>query len=202
MFMRVQAHTEQHALVNVLHLLLQQHPQIALIVLDSATFHFRHDFPDAAQRARLLTAMAQQLAELAEVRGVAVVMVNQVVTRITHDAAAPSPHAAGGVWQASEGVSASAAAAAAASAAAAAGSAGLLAPALGEGWGQAASCRVALFWQGAQRYALVAKAKHVPVVAAHGAGGQRQGAHGAGSSGSSSGSSMCVPYYVGPAGIS
>jgi RecA/RadA recombinase len=52
--------------------------QIALVVLDSATFHFRQDFSDAAQRSRLMLAMAQQLAQVAEQRGVAVVMVNQV----------------------------------------------------------------------------------------------------------------------------
>jgi RAD51-like protein 2 len=52
--------------------------QVALIVLDSATFHFRQAFPDAGQRARLMTSMAQQLAGLAEQHGVAVVMMNQV----------------------------------------------------------------------------------------------------------------------------
>jgi RAD51-like protein 2 len=51
---------------------------VALIVLDSATFHFRQAFPDAGQRARLMTSMAQQLAALAEQHGVAVVMMNQV----------------------------------------------------------------------------------------------------------------------------
>lgn len=64
-------------------------------------------------------------------------------------------------------------------------STGLLAPALGEGWGQAASCRVALFWEGPQRYAMVTKAKHVPTAAReHVPAG-----------------SMCVPYHVGTAGI-
>lgn len=52
--------------------------QVSLVVLDSATFHFRQDFTDAAQRSRLMLSMAQQLAEVAEQRGVAVVMVNQV----------------------------------------------------------------------------------------------------------------------------
>lgn len=60
-------------------------PQVALVVLDSATFHFRQDFTDAAQRSRLMLSMAQQLAQLAEQRGVAVVMVNQV----SHRAAQP-----------------------------------------------------------------------------------------------------------------
>lgn len=55
--------------------------QVSLVVLDSATFHFRQDFTDAAQRSRLMLSMAQQLAQLAEQRGVAVVMVNQVCAR-------------------------------------------------------------------------------------------------------------------------
>lgn len=98
------------------------------------------------------------------------VVLLQVVTRVAADAAAPSG-AAGG---------------------AGGGGGGLLAPALGEGWGQAASCRVALFWEGPQRYAMVIKAKHVPVEQPA-AGQQQQQAAAA--------SSMCVPYYVGPGGI-
>jgi hypothetical protein len=56
--------------------------QVSLVVLDSATFHFRQDFTDAAQRSRLMLSMAQQLAQVAEQRGVAVVMVNQVCTGV------------------------------------------------------------------------------------------------------------------------
>lgn len=59
-------------------LLLPGCAQVSLVVLDSATFHFRQDFTDAAHRSRLMLSMAQQLAQLAEQRGVAVVMVNQV----------------------------------------------------------------------------------------------------------------------------
>lgn len=69
-----------------------------------------------------------------------------------------------------------------------------LAPALGEGWGQAAACRVALFWEGTQRYALLAKAKEVPQVLqgqVQQQGWQRQRQV-----------QLCVPYYVHAAGIS
>jgi hypothetical protein len=62
----------------------------------------------------------------------------------------------------------------------------MLAPALGESWGQAASCRVALFWEGSQRYAMVTKAKHVPLKAPGQLGRPE---------------SLCVPYYVHPDGI-
>jgi RAD51-like protein 2 len=146
--------------------------QVALVVLDSATFHFRQDFADAAQRGRVLLHMAQQLAEAAEQRGVAVVMVNQVVTRIT-DSAAAAAGASSTSQQQQQPSSGS----------------GLLAPALGEGWGQAASCRVALFWEGQQRRAMVAKPKHVPLLSPAAQGQAWPG-------------SMCVPYHVGPTGIS
>lgn len=78
LYFRVQHHAEQLALVQVLDLLLQQHQQVALIIIDSITFHFRQDFPDAAQRQRLMTRMAQQLAAVAEKQDVAIVMMNQV----------------------------------------------------------------------------------------------------------------------------
>lgn len=48
------------------------------MVLDSVTFHFRQDWPDAAQRSRLLTGMAAALMAVAERRQVAVVYINQV----------------------------------------------------------------------------------------------------------------------------
>lgn len=78
LYFRVQYYAEQLALIRVLDLLLEQHQQVALVVIDSVTFHFRQDFPDAAQRQRLMTGMAQQLAALAEKQNIAVVMMNQV----------------------------------------------------------------------------------------------------------------------------
>jgi hypothetical protein len=84
--------------------------------------------------------------------------------------------------------SAPGAAAAAAGGNSSSSSAGMLAPALGEGWGQAASCRVALYWEGSQRYAMVTKAKHVPQRAAAAAQAGRS-------------DTMAVPYSVGPDGI-
>ena len=45
--------------------------QVAAVIIDSVTFHFRQDWPDAGLRARLLAAMAQGAAALAEERGLA-----------------------------------------------------------------------------------------------------------------------------------
>ncbi len=53
-------------------------PQVALVIVDSVTFHFRQDFDDMAGRARVLAGLAQQAAELAEAHDVAVVYMNQV----------------------------------------------------------------------------------------------------------------------------
>jgi hypothetical protein len=41
-------------------------PQVQLVVIDSITFHFRHDFDDYMARTRVLTSMAQTLMSLAD----------------------------------------------------------------------------------------------------------------------------------------
>ena len=40
---------------------MQTHPKIQLFVIDSIAFHFRHDFPDARDRANLLRTMTKEL---------------------------------------------------------------------------------------------------------------------------------------------
>ena len=49
------------------------------IVLDSVTFHFRHDFKDLRLRSRLLHGMAQTLGQLASDKDVAVLFVPVLV---------------------------------------------------------------------------------------------------------------------------
>lgn len=56
--------------------------QVKLVVIDSVAFHFRQDFRDMALRTRLLKGMAQQLLRLAAENELAVVLVNQMTTRI------------------------------------------------------------------------------------------------------------------------
>eukprot|EP00698_Gefionella_okellyi_P006768 TRINITY_DN1622_c0_g1_i1.p1 TRINITY_DN1622_c0_g1~~TRINITY_DN1622_c0_g1_i1.p1 ORF type:complete len:361 (+),score=75.33 TRINITY_DN1622_c0_g1_i1:25-1083(+) len=84
-FHRVYNYTEQVALVNVLPEFLAQNPRVKLIVIDSITFHFRHsdDFKDMGHRTRLLSSMSQTLASVAESQQCAVVLVNQVTTKLT-----------------------------------------------------------------------------------------------------------------------
>eukprot|EP00897_Mesotaenium_endlicherianum_P006037 jgi/Mesen1/5461/ME000273S04694 len=56
--------------------------RVRMIIMDSVTFHFRQDFADMALRTRLLQGMSQKLMSLADRRDVAVVLVNQVTTKV------------------------------------------------------------------------------------------------------------------------
>ena len=73
---------EQLAVMEILPSFLEQHPSVRLIVIDSITFHFRQDYEDLALRTRHLNDMAQKLMALAGERQLAVVMMNQVTTKV------------------------------------------------------------------------------------------------------------------------
>lgn len=53
------------------------------MVVDSVAFHFRQDFGDMSQRTRILNGMAQQLIRLAAKHDLAVVLINQMTTKVT-----------------------------------------------------------------------------------------------------------------------
>ncbi|KXZ49172.1 hypothetical protein GPECTOR_23g99 [Gonium pectorale] len=95
---RIHDYTEQLALVNMLPRFLQQYPQVRLVVFDSITFHFRQDFSDMAQRTRVVTAMAQQLITAAQNFGVAVVLMNQVTTKVLDNGTSKLVPALGESW--------------------------------------------------------------------------------------------------------
>ncbi|KIZ02219.1 RAD51-like protein 2 [Monoraphidium neglectum] len=82
LYFRVQDHTQQLALARTLDALLASQPEVRLVVTDSVTFHFRQDWPDAGLRSRLLAGLAQDAIALAEGRGLAVVFMNQVTTKV------------------------------------------------------------------------------------------------------------------------
>ncbi|XP_043106119.1 DNA repair protein RAD51 homolog 3 [Puntigrus tetrazona] len=63
---------------------LSEHPEVRLVVIDSIAFPFRHDFEDLSQRTRLLNGLAQQLIQLATQHSVAVVLTNQMTTRVSN----------------------------------------------------------------------------------------------------------------------
>ena len=70
---RVHDYVEQMALVNMLpELLRTELPRVRLVIIDTVSFHFRHEFDDMNQRTRILLYMAQRLQELAEQQAVAV----------------------------------------------------------------------------------------------------------------------------------
>ncbi|XP_035512200.1 DNA repair protein RAD51 homolog 3-like [Morone saxatilis] len=72
-------------LLAELHLLpdfLSEHPRVRLLVIDSVAFPFRRHFDELSQRTRLLNGLAQQLIALATSREIAVVITNQMTTRL------------------------------------------------------------------------------------------------------------------------
>ena len=81
-YYRVHDHIEQVALLNLLDGIVQARPQIKLVVLDSIAFHFRYDFGDMGLRSRLLNGMSQTLIKLAHKYQLAVVLMNQMTTKV------------------------------------------------------------------------------------------------------------------------
>jgi RAD51-like protein 2 len=81
---RVYDYIEQLAVINSLgsFLSLNKDKNIRVIVIDSIAFHFRRGFKDMAERQRLLSGMAQTLLQLAEQFNLAVLLINQVTTKL------------------------------------------------------------------------------------------------------------------------
>lgn len=72
-------------LLAELHLLpnfLSNHPRVRLLVIDSVAFPFRQHFDELSQRTRLLNGLAQQLIAMATNHDIAVLMTNQMTTRL------------------------------------------------------------------------------------------------------------------------
>uniref|UniRef100_A0A7S1SLP5 DNA repair protein RAD51 homolog 3 n=2 Tax=Tetraselmis chuii TaxID=63592 RepID=A0A7S1SLP5_9CHLO len=84
-YFRVHDAAEQIAVTNTLPQFMDNHPKVCAIIVDSITFQFRQGFQDMAQRTRLLAQMAQQLMQLAESKGIAVVLINQVTTKVRQE---------------------------------------------------------------------------------------------------------------------
>ena len=99
-FFRAKDYVEQMAIVSLLSEYLDSHPSVRLIVMDSVAFHFRQDFDDLGARARILGQMSQIFMELASQRQIAVVLMNQVTTRIggTQQGASQLVPALGDSW--------------------------------------------------------------------------------------------------------
>ncbi|KAK9821877.1 hypothetical protein WJX74_008329 [Apatococcus lobatus] len=95
---RVTELAQQMTLSNELDLFISQHPLVKLVVFDSVTFHFRQDSRDLAQRARVLAGLAQCLTRLAAQRRLAVVIMNQVTTKVSDNDSSHLIPALGDSW--------------------------------------------------------------------------------------------------------
>jgi RAD51-like protein 2 len=96
--------------------------------MDSIAFHFRAEFEDMGARQRMLQSMAQDLLTLAERHQLAVVLMNQVTTRMDHKSSGYSGSSGSNGTGESQIVAA-----------------------LGESWAHVCSTRVTLHWNGEQQ---------------------------------------------------
>ena len=79
---RAHDQVELLAILDQLPAFLKVHTRIRLIVVDSIAFHFRQQIQDSAKRARMLSAIAQNLNQVAYNHNVAVLLTNHVTTRV------------------------------------------------------------------------------------------------------------------------
>ncbi|XP_075912755.1 DNA repair protein RAD51 homolog 3 isoform X2 [Petromyzon marinus] len=95
---RCHSHTELAALAHLLPDFLGRHPKVRLVVVDSVAFPFRHGFDDLRLRTRLLNGLAQQLIALACTHHLAVVLTNQMTTRVSGERESVLVPALGESW--------------------------------------------------------------------------------------------------------
>ncbi|KAH6563362.1 hypothetical protein BASA50_007527 [Batrachochytrium salamandrivorans] len=100
--LRIFSHQEQVDTVNDLEAYIRACPGIKLIIIDSIALHFRHTYRDIALRSRILTGMAQTLRQVAEMFEIAIIVTNQMTTKIigkgTDDESALMVPALGESW--------------------------------------------------------------------------------------------------------
>ncbi|XP_053223934.1 DNA repair protein RAD51 homolog 3 isoform X1 [Podarcis raffonei] len=83
-YFRCHDYVELLAQVHLLPDFLSGHPKVRLVVIDGVAFPFRHDIEDLSLRTRLLNGLAQQLISIANDHTLAVVLTNQMTTRLEH----------------------------------------------------------------------------------------------------------------------
>uniref|UniRef100_A0A8I3WHC7 DNA repair protein RAD51 homolog 3 n=1 Tax=Callithrix jacchus TaxID=9483 RepID=A0A8I3WHC7_CALJA len=76
---------------------LSEHSQVRLVIVDGIAFPFRHDLDDLSLRTRLLNGLAQQMISLANNHRLAVILTNQMTTKIDKNQALLIP-ALGESW--------------------------------------------------------------------------------------------------------
>ncbi|KFO32156.1 DNA repair protein RAD51 homolog 3 isoform X1 [Fukomys damarensis] len=90
-------YTELLAQVYLLPDFLSDHPKVRLVIVDGIAFPFRHDLDDLSLRTRLLNGLAQQMISLANHHRLAVILTNQMTTKIDKNQALLVP-ALGESW--------------------------------------------------------------------------------------------------------
>ncbi|KAB1265396.1 DNA repair protein RAD51-like protein 3 [Camelus dromedarius] len=86
-YFRCHDYTELLAQVYLLPDFLSEHPKVRLVIVDGIAFPFRHDLDDLSLRTRLLNGLAQQLISLANNHRLAVILTNQMTTKIDRNQA-------------------------------------------------------------------------------------------------------------------
>eukprot|EP00750_Incisomonas_marina_P016963 INCI19695.1.p1 GENE.INCI19695.1~~INCI19695.1.p1 ORF type:complete len:473 (-),score=66.33 INCI19695.1:406-1824(-) len=97
-YFRVYNHSEQLGLINCLDKFLVAHPSVKVVVVDSISAHFRRRFDDMALRTRLLAGMGQKLHLCANHHAVAIVLTNQVTTKVLRGGGSTLVPALGTSW--------------------------------------------------------------------------------------------------------
>jgi RAD51-like protein 2 len=145
-YYRVRDGTEQVAVLETLPLMLESHPTIKVIIIDSIAFHLRSEYTDMSARTRSLAEMAQKLMALATAKEVAVILMNQVTTKVikvhtTTTTTTTNNNNNNAVVT-------------------------RLVPALGDSWAHAATNRIVLYWKDGTRQAFVYKSPTRPAATA------------------------------------
>ncbi|XP_038942552.1 DNA repair protein RAD51 homolog 3 isoform X2 [Rattus norvegicus] len=96
-YFRCHDYTELLAQVYLLPDFLSDHSKVQLVIIDGIAFPFRHDLDDLFLRTRLLNGLAQQLISLANKHRLAVILTNQMTTKIDKNQASLVP-ALGESW--------------------------------------------------------------------------------------------------------
>ncbi|XP_061031157.1 DNA repair protein RAD51 homolog 3 isoform X2 [Eubalaena glacialis] len=81
-YFRCRDYTELLAQVYLLPDFLSEHSKVRLVIVDGIAFPFRHDLDDLSLRTRLLNGLAQQMISLANNHRLAVILTNQMTTKI------------------------------------------------------------------------------------------------------------------------
>ncbi|KAM5306257.1 DNA repair protein RAD51 homolog 3 isoform 3-T3 [Glossophaga mutica] len=81
-YFRCRDYTELLAQVYLLSDFLSEHSKVRLVIVDGIAFPFRHGLDDLSLRTRLLNGLAQQMISLANNHRLAVILTNQMTTKI------------------------------------------------------------------------------------------------------------------------